>query len=265
MAGSTKARQSVRRGIARRPAARGSAAGEYLALLARILAASGYSRRTLKQGWERAWRSLPQHRGPARELSVDEVLDLPHVLAHWHTDPGFLDTTGRPRALPLRGRYSLETLIRRVFPHAALTRLVRALERNEALSRRGSLYRPRGRAIRYGTQDARLHGLAALLGLLRTLEHNVSAGAGRQRLFERSATNSRVPVRFMRTFAQRVHQQALPLLFSLDTDLKRFELAARPGEPTAHVGVGIYLFEHPSETGGTRGAPDTLLSLRAGR
>lgn len=222
---------------------RACAAGEYLDLLARILAASGYSRETLREEFDKVCRSLPEPKRRAGQLRLDEVLELPHVLAHWHTDPEFLDAAGRPRALPLRGTRSLETLIRRVFPEAPLKRIVQALKRNGALSHRDKRYRPRGRSIRYGAGDVHLHGLAALLGLLRTFERNVAGSQTAPRLFERSATNSRVPVRFLRAFARRVHRQSLALLFSLDSEMKRLELARRGDERTARVGVGVYLFE----------------------
>lgn len=220
---------------------------EYLAPLARILHATGHSQSVLVREFTQICRALPERPNRARTRAAAHLRDLPHVLAHWHTDPQFLDTQGRPLPLPRLGKVSIAALIRRVYPRQDLREVMEALKRNQAIQRKGRRYLPTGRSIRYATSEVPAHGLEALRGLLRTLDRNLTPNRRAKRLFERFASNPRVPVRLVARFDRHVRRQALEFLFGLDAILGRLESGRRGSERTARVGVGVYLFEEPAE------------------
>lgn len=235
-------------------------AREYLAPLARILCACGHSPRRMQREFAAVCATLKEPRAGRIDPLGADAADLPHVLAHWHTDPDLLTERGRPRALPLQGRRSLAALIRRVYPHAPIETIRRALERNGAIVREGGRFRPSARAVAFAPADGAAHGLAAVRGLLRTLEHNLAEPRRPKRLFERFALNPNVPVRLQPGFEAYLRPQAGKFLFALDGKLSRLEGRRQPGERLARIGVGVYCFEEPA-----RRAPGRRGQRRAGR
>jgi len=229
-------------------ASRRLAAGDYaqecLARLARILVRTGHSP-------ERLWREFRDicngFKEPARRFEPEQlshITDVPHVIALWHTDPDYLDARGLPIPLPLRSKgRSLYTLIERVLPGEKPAAVVESLERMRGIRRRGTLYLPTDRYCIYPEDSARLHSLSTLLGMLRTVDHNVSH-RGSSRLFERVARNPSFPVRALPAFNRQLNTLALELLRKLDGEMQLYERSATAG-PRTRLGVGIFAFETP--------------------
>jgi hypothetical protein len=219
---------------------------EFLERLARILVQSGHSPQNLTREFQRICAGLkePAHAwDPAR---LNYVSDLPHVLAHWHTDPQYLDSNGEPISIPLRGRGpSFSDLVARTLPEADPQGVVHSLMRLKALRRRGALYSPTDRYLAYTKQrdSALAHALTALLGMLRTVDHNISTRRG-DTLLERAAMNPRFPVSALPAFRRRLRSVASEFLFSLDSDMRRRESTGR-AEPTVRLGIGVFAFESP--------------------
>jgi Family of unknown function (DUF6502) len=224
--------------------AAGDYAQECLARLARILVRTGHSP-------ERLWREFRDicygFKEPARRFEPEQlshITDVPHVIALWHTDPDYLDAHGLPIPLPLRSKgRSLYTLIERVLPGEKPAAVVESLERMRGIRRRGTLYLPTDRYCIYPEDSARLHSLSTLLGMLRTVDHNVSH-RGSSRLFERVARNPSFPVRALPAFNRQLNTLALELLRKLDGEMQLYERSATAG-PRTRLGVGIFAFENP--------------------
>lgn len=225
--------------------ARPSNTPELLAAMARILVATGESPAALAKNFSAICQTLTA-RG-SRTRSAGETIDLWHVHTHWHTDSDYLDARGKACALPLRGKHSVESLVRRVYPAESIDAALEALLKSNTLRERAGKYLPASRRAFLEGNDARQHALHVLRGLLSTVEHNINAASPQDRLFEASAENPRVPLRLVPLFEKQMLPRALTFLHHLDGDMKRRELTTRPGEPTARVGISVCFYSEPSE------------------
>jgi hypothetical protein len=218
---------------------------EFLERLARILVGTGHSPRELSREFREICSRLkePDTRWDPAQLTY--LWDLPHVISFWHSDPQYIDSRGVPIPLSLRGRgASLCALIERVLPGENPNAVLRSLIKFKSIRRRGKLYVPRARHFTYPTASGRVHGLTALLGMLRTVERNVAGGRKSTPILERTALNPRFPVSELPAFHRRLRAAAAEILWSLDGDMRRREAAHRGG-PRVRLGVGIFAFEGP--------------------
>ena len=218
---------------------------EFLERLARILVHAGHSPRELAREFREICGRLkePSSRWDAAQLTY--LGDLPHIIALWHSMIPILDSRGAPIPLALRARGpSLSALIARVLPGEDPAAVADSLTKLQGVRRRGARYVPRARYFTYPTASARIHGFTALLGMLRTVEHNVAGGRKSTPILERTALNPSFPVSELPAFHRRLNAAAEEILWTLDGDMRRREAAHRGG-PRVRLGVGIYAFEEP--------------------
>jgi hypothetical protein len=230
-------------------ASEGDYSRELLERLARILQQTGHSPKALAKVFVEICRHLnepTQRWDPSSRLLV---ADLAHVTAHWYADAEYHGGDGAPRALPRRGRCSLTSLIEKVLPGRAPDAIIDSLAEVHAIAPEGKLYRPTGKALTYSRHrlSARLHGLSALLAILRTVEYNTSQPQG-MRLFERAAINPRFPVRKLPEMLRRLGSRGDNFLWQSDGDMRQVELPAESSE-TTRLWVGVYISEDPLVTG----------------
>jgi hypothetical protein len=231
-----------------RPSRREDFAFECLSRLAGILVRCGHSPRALVSDLREICRTLKKPAKPWDPTRLRFLVDVPHVIALWHSDPSYLGPGGQPAALPMRGTGpSLAALIECVLPHDDPDSVVRALVRMRALRRQGGRYLPTERHLAYRQDSARLHSLYALLGMLRTVERNV-AGAKSATIFERSAINPNFPVTALPALHQRLNARASEMLLDFDGYMRRRERHLIGGART-RVGVEIFAFEEPPARG----------------
>lgn len=223
---------------------------ELLALMARVLTLTGHSPHKLAAQFHSICRRLKEPEHPRDPLSLHSLWDLPHVMARWHSDPQYLDSRGAPLELPLKGPGpSVTSLIERVLPHADAEVVVEALRQIDGIRRRGGRYRPTGRqlALQHQRVIGWLHGLTMLMGLLRTVEHNIAHPEGAT-LLERAAVNPRFPVRYLPEMHQRFKDRATTFLWQTDGEMRKRERPSESGE-AVRLGVGIFAFEDPMASG----------------
>jgi hypothetical protein len=138
-------------------------ARECLGRLARILVHSGHSPRRLSREFRDICDRLREPSEPWDPARLAYFADLPHIIAHWHLDPRYLDARGMPVALPLRARGpSLAALIERVLPGQDPAIVVESLMRLKGIRRTRGLYVPTERYLVFSKASARVHGLNAL-------------------------------------------------------------------------------------------------------
>jgi len=229
-----------------------SYAEEVLSESATILVKTGHSPKELVRTFRQICRALDEPPRPFDPGAIAYVVGLSHVVAHWYSDPAFRDRGGQPSRLPLRSRGPcLATLIHRVFPRQDVKAVAGSLERAGAVKRHGRLYAPTNRYVSL-TQDlssVHIHALTSLVGMLRTVQHNIScADDPHARLLERRATSPYIPIRALPEVHRRIKRDMTALLWKLDGYLRSWEV--KPGsEPTTHIGVGAYAYEDPIITG----------------
>jgi hypothetical protein len=184
------------------------------------------------------------HDWSAAELAY--IAELAHVIAHWHDDNAYVDESGTPLSLPLTGPgISLVALIGRVYKKRPAEPIVRALLRTGIIRRRGETFECTSRHIVFpGGAAAYLTGLISILGLVGTLRKNLSS---EEKLLERMALNSHIPVSELPALYQAIDRVMHPALVSLDVDMLRRELRGKPGEPLARVGIAVHVSNFPRE------------------
>jgi hypothetical protein len=183
------------------------------------------------------------------------LADLSHVIARWHADEQYVDADGRPVPLPLEGPTpSLKDLISRVLPDIDPARAIQWFKELAAIRPQGKRFLPTETYLAFNRLPAAAwtHGLTAVLGMLRTVEHNISA-APEARLLERIAINPRFPVRALPQFHRDAKRQAGEILWRFDDAMRRTEIRLK-GEPVTRLCIGLYAFEDPLVTGKGRGA-----------
>jgi Family of unknown function (DUF6502) len=215
--------------------------------LARILVHGGHSPKRLSRDFRDICSELKEPTRPWDPTRLTFYADLPHIIAHWHSDPQYMDSRGRPVPLPLRGRGpSLSALIVRVLPGEDPASVAESLLRLKIVRRRkGLYYTPSKRSFVYPKAAARVHGMNAFLGMLRTVDHNV-AGKGR-RLYERAAINPSIPVSALPAFYKWAEQFGDRFLEGADTFLQNREAEEKSG-PRVRVGVDVCVFAGPADS-----------------
>lgn len=217
---------------------------EFLERIGRILVLSGRTPQQLRQEFENVCGRLEQPTDRWDPERSSFASDLAHVLARWHDDEHYLDAQGEPIPLPLQGRSrSLRSLARRVLPSVAPARVVKALIDLGGVRCQNGAYLPAGRYLALNAHHtvALAHNLTALLGMLRTVEHNLSVSPDR-RLFERIAINPRFPVTALPQFQREFGRRAGAIMWDIDADMRREEARRQSGRKM-RLGVGLYMFE----------------------
>jgi hypothetical protein len=226
---------------------RTSPAREILEHTATILLDIGLSRQSLLDELRDILRQKGDPTRPFDPTGTQNVAGYTHVLAHWYADPDYRDRRSprRPAALPLNGpRRSVATLIRRVFPKNQVQKTATALIALGAIRRQGRRYVPRAPHVSFSSDPgvAHLHAYMALLGQMRTIAHNLACEDETQLLFERAATNSRVPVSALPTIHRHIRRVLADTLGRLDAYFSRWETDAGSG-PTTLVGAAAFAFD----------------------
>lgn len=223
-----------------------AAVDEAMERFLRVLVRRGASGRVIGRAFRRAWLRVPRRAANERRTVSQEMIDLPHVLTLWFVDPLYVDAQGRPLALPLRGPApSIASLVQHVDPALNPKQVLACLIRVDAVRGVGSRYVPRSRAAEFRGTGApqHAHNLRGLLGMLRTLEHNMEPKDKAPPWFEYVAENPRFPMSAREPFDARLREDAMTLLRAVDSRMLNHERKAKPGEPTVRMGVGVFRFE----------------------
>jgi hypothetical protein len=229
-----------------------SLAVEAMERFVRVLVRRGVTRRTIELGLRSAWRRIPRSAYASGVRSERELTDVSHVLTVWFVDPLYVDSGGEPLHLSVQGPApSLATLVQHVDPALDVEQVLEYLLKFDAVRRIGSRYAPRSRALALRGTGAptHAHSLRGLLGMLRTLEHNVEPKSKAPAWFEYFAENPRFPVSARESFDTALSLDAMRFLRDWDSRMLTDERKANPGEPTVRIGVGVYRYEEESPPG----------------
>jgi hypothetical protein len=170
------------------------------------------------------------------------------VMTGWVRDPDFLTASGEPMPLALEGEHGFAALAKRhsgdMPTRAVLDELLRV---GSVRQRDDGLIEPVARAyVPHHSAIEKIGILGAdVADLIDTIDHNLHADAADAR-FQRKVMYHRIRVEALPAFRKLSATQAQALLERLDRWLADHDVepsSAKPGDPHARVGMGIYYFE----------------------
>lgn len=170
------------------------------------------------------------------------------ILSAWHLDPEFLDSSGKPRLLPLEGeRASFAALMRRcgggdVRPTTVL---------KELMSAGAVRQRPDGRVQAMQrhyiphAMDAELLRLwgTVLADVAMTYDHNLTRAPKEPPRFERAALNDRIPAKSVAAFREFLNQEGQAFLERVDAWLTNHQATQEQESAQVDItrlGAGVY-------------------------
>lgn len=219
---------------------------EAIEVFARVLVRCGFDTAAIAEAFGLALAASQNESLPPPK----NIRDLPqahHLVTLWCTSPDYVDEAGNPLPLSERGSgRSLESLTRlvdrrlsvaEVIQYLVHTRNLRKVGRKYALTRRWVM-------LRGVSGPAHTHALRALVGKLRTLEHNLVAESDARGWFEFTAENPRFPVSQLEAFDKLLRRGGLGWMRKLDLFMRHCEANRDPTEPTVWLGVGMHRFQH---------------------
>jgi len=198
-------------------------------------------------------RCIKRHKNlESLTIPPPEVLEYARILTRWATDPTFVNESGKPRVLPLRGRGgSFTSLVRCAAPEAKAAHVLETLERCGIVGRA-----PDGtiQAIstnffpKKGKNDAHilgyaLHGIEAMLASARS---NLGSPDPSEQWcqFLRIASSERFDLKYLPHYDAFSRASALEELQKNDQWFRRHEAKGKrwkKGE-VGCVGMGIFVF-----------------------
>jgi Family of unknown function (DUF6502) len=176
------------------------------------------------------------------------IAAIGELLTSWHQDSDFLDDSGHPLPIKMRGaRRSFYFLAEKSVPKMKPNHLLAELEKIGAVAIDADrLVRVRMRSLPV-YEDRRLaiqHTLTSLDSFIRTLRHNLnSARSNSDQLFHRVARNGAFDIREIPALKIRVKRQAQSFLESSDNWMARrlTDKSKNSKSKIAHVAIGVYL------------------------
>jgi hypothetical protein len=189
----------------------------------------------IPRGWAQRARRVP-----------GEISEASHVLTVWFTEADYLEADGEPRPLPLEGAsMSLAALVRSVDPQLDPREVVAYLIRSGAVRRHGARYVPRKRDVLLRGLEGPdyFRTLRVLKNMLGTLEHNVQPKSRVPGRYEYFVENAHFPVSQREQLDSFERALGKEMLSRIDLYMRQREKDRRPGEPTMHVGFGVYVWQ----------------------
>lgn len=190
-----------------------------------------------------------------RDQGLRELPEAAHLVTLWCTSSDYVDEAGAPRPLPARGRRrSLEALARKVSPSVNVDDIVHYLMTTQTLRKVGRTYALTRRWVYVHGLEGYAHtrSVRALVGLLRTIEHNLCAPTDADTWFEFAADNLHFPVSQLPALDKRMRRDGLGCLRKLDLFMQQCADERNPAEPTVWVGVDMHRFQQDAPPHGTR-------------
>lgn len=210
-----------------------------------VLRRCGYDRARILEAVRSATQAQPSDHPHTPRAGEPEFRDAPHLMTVWHADPSYTDRRGHPRPLRLRGAApSFESLVRRV------SRSRRVEDMLQYLLRAGAVGKIRGRyvartpwvSLRGMRNETSARSLRGLRGMLSNYEHNLLPRDQVESWFEYTAENDRFPVSQEGALADFLLKDCMASLRRVDAFMLMCEQTRKAGEPTMHVGVGMYRY-----------------------
>ena len=171
------------------------------------------------------------------------LFNLSAILTYWHTEPAYLDDSGRPRPLAPTGRDGFEALSRRCLPREAPDAVAAELIGNGNLRRlpdstlqpvRSYADVPYFGQMQLDRMQVRINDLFA-----NVLYNHVDRGTAPRRV-DREVTDFDLPVRVIPDFDDMLKRTATLFTDQVNQWMMARSRRRKPDEPTARVSLHLY-------------------------
>jgi hypothetical protein len=222
-----------------------AAGSRVIAQFVSVLRRCGYDPAEIVEAVESATRTKISVNAQTPQADAPELRDAPHIMTVWQADPTYTDARGRPRALRLGGPApSFKSLVRRVSRYRSVQDMLQYLMRAGAVQKIAGRYVAQMRwvSLRGMERETSARILRALRGMLSNYEHNLLPRDQVESWFEYMAENDRFPRSQEGALADFCQSDCMASLRRVDAFMLRCEQERKPGEPTMHVGFGMYRY-----------------------
>jgi hypothetical protein len=186
---------------------------------------------------------MPSHRLYSHTAAIGELLSV------WHQDPKYLDNSGNPLPIKMRGPGRSFSNLARVVPTMSAPALLRELERAGAVTIDKDQYvhvRMRSLSVYEDKRLAIHHTLTSLISFIRTLRHNLDSDpSNSDQLFHRVAWNGDFESSLIPTLKIKIKRQGQTFLESFDNWMMRHAKTRtskrKPRGKRAQIFIGVYL------------------------
>jgi len=168
----------------------------------------------------------------------------------WYREAAYVDDVGAPRALPIRGSNSFETLSTRFLPdHAAADVAAYFVDSGLVVRLANGTLKPRRRTAVISRLNAATLDRVAILthGMFGTLRWNYGRRGTDQPRLERQVHTTQLPVALLPEFNAKSKEIGGLLVGQLDAWLAARLASAAKDQPTARVGVSLLAYVEESE------------------
>jgi hypothetical protein len=186
---------------------------------------------------------MTSHRLYSHEVAIGELLSL------WHQDPRYLDNSGNPLPIKMRGPGRSFSNLAKAVPTMTASALLRELEGAGAVTIDDNHYvhvRMRSLSVYEDKRLAIQHTLTSLISFIRTLRHNLdSAPSNSDQLFHRVAWSGDFESGLVPALKIRIKRQGQTFLEAFDnwmmrqTKIRRTKRRLRGKR--VQIFIGVYL------------------------
>ncbi len=171
---------------------------------------------------------------------------LGSVLRAWHTQTEYLAEDGSPVALPITGRSSVTSLIRKYYPANKANSVIEMFRSSGLIrkkGRRGWIPTSRHARIPQLSHETLEHLAQGVAKYVQTVTSNVTAKSDAAVLFERSCKVSKLPTGEFQAFRSFVGEQAIAFITAIDDWLEARAASHLKGTRKLTT-AGVYTFAY---------------------
>jgi len=174
------------------------------------------------------------------------------VISGWIRDPIFLDSNNDPSGLPIEGKVSFSSLVKKYSGDMPVRAVLDELPNISAVARQadGTIRLLTRAYLPSADKQAKLHILGTdVADLLATISHNLDA-KGKKLFFQRKVSYDNVPKEVLEEFKSLSSRESQALLEEMNKWLTARDRDTNPdvqGSGRKRVGLGIYYFEEDME------------------
>ena len=205
----------------------------------------------MKRAFAASLHEAPRRPYRMAEAEAFEILrSAGDLIDAWYRDAAYLDDVGMPRALPVTGASSFETLARRFLPEHAPAEVAAYFLDVGVVVRVGSgLLKPRRRTAIISQLNAMTLDRVAVQthGLLKTLSHNYGGRGSKPPRLERQVYVTHLPVELIPEFDARAKELGALLVNQMESWIGARAMDRTRTRSTARAGLSFNAYVEPNE------------------